>query len=152
MYDVLKQANCHFLLICFIKCHELQKQLSKNTFLYTRSIVLRQGRVTFLRFFNKSLLPVVLLEVKKSNPWQQIQLFKYKFVGPGGMLCNSNNVMKKDKSNYIIHGRKKHLKIFILPWSDWQMCVGDAAEILAHAGEQTAVIYCHIEKNNPAID
>lgn len=26
------------------------------------------------------------------------------------------------------------------------MCVGDAAEILAHAGEQTAVIYCHIEK------
>lgn len=106
----------------------------------------------FLRFFNKSLLPVVLLEVKKSNPWQQIQLFKYKFVGPGGMLCNSNNVMKKDKSNYIIHGRKKHLKIFILPWSDWQMCVGDAAEILAHAGEQTAVIYCHIEKNNPAID
>lgn len=32
------------------------------------------------------------------------------------------------------------------------MCVGDAAEILAHAGEQTAVIYCYIEKKNPVRD
>lgn len=26
------------------------------------------------------------------------------------------------------------------------MCVGDAGEILAHAGERTVVIYCHTEK------
>lgn len=51
------------------------------------------------------------------------------------MPCNSNNVLIKENSNWIIHRRKKHLKIFILLQSYWQMCVGDAAEILAHSDE-----------------
>lgn len=54
MYDFKKQANSHSLLICFIKCRELQKQFSKNTFLYTRNIVLKQGRVTFRGFSTKA--------------------------------------------------------------------------------------------------
>lgn len=61
------------------------------------------------------------------------------------MPCNSNNVIKKESKNWIIHGMKKHFKIFILLRSDWQMCVGNALEILAHSGEQTAVICYNTE-------
>lgn len=43
-----------------------------------------QARKSYLfRFFNKGSLSVVLFEVK-GDLWQQIQLFKYKFVWPRG--------------------------------------------------------------------
>lgn len=118
--------------LCFI--NELQKQLSKNTFLYAHNIVFKQGRVIFSGFSTKAHCPLFCLKSKvtcgnRSN-YSSTNLY-----GPGAMPCNNNNVFIKENSNWIIHRRKKHLKIFILLQSYWQMCVGDAAEILAHSDE-----------------
>lgn len=102
------------ILIPFCSINELQKQLSKNTFLYAHNIVLKWGRVTFSAFSTKAHCQLLCLKSKvtcgnRSN-YSSTNLY-----GPGAMPCNSNNVFIKENSNWIIHRRIKHLKIFILP-------------------------------------